>query len=58
MRYTHLWTRGLNTMDRDCDNCVRCGRNGCTAWGCEYINRKEAIEAWKEKYGKGDEQNG
>ena len=44
-------------MDRDCDNCVRCGRNGCTAWGCEYINRKEAIEAWKEKYGKGEEQN-
>ena len=45
-------------MDRDCDNCVRCGRNGCTSWGCEYINRKEAIEAWKEKYGKGEEQNG
>ena len=39
-------------MDRDCDNCARCGRDGCTSWDCKYINRKEAIEAWEEKYGK------
>lgn len=51
MRYTHLW-KVRETMDRDCNNCVRCGRNGCTAWDCDYINREEAIKAWKEKYGK------
>lgn len=46
-------------MDRDCENCVRnTPRKGCTAWDCDYINREEAIEAWKEKYGKGEEQNG
>ena len=38
--------------DRDCDNCARCGRDGCKSWDCDYINRKEAIEAWKEKHGK------
>ena len=26
--------------------------NGCTSWNCEFISRKEAIKAWKEKYGK------
>ena len=51
MRYTHLW-KVRETMDRDCNNCVRCGKDGCTAWGCDYINREEAIKAWKEKYGK------
>ena len=34
---------------RDCDNCARCGRNGCTAWDCDFIPRKEAVKAWKEK---------
>lgn len=33
--------------DRDCNNCVR--HDGeCTAWDCDYIPRKEAIEAWKQ----------
>ena len=39
-------------MDRDCDNCARCGRDGGKAWSCDFVPRKEAIEAWKEKYGK------
>ena len=39
-------------MDRDCKNCIRSKGvteydNGCTAWKCEYINRKEAIEIYK-----------
>ena len=43
--------------DRDCKNCVRNKPDvGCTSWDCDYINRKEAIEAWKEKYGKNDKE--
>lgn len=40
-------------MDRDCRTCVYARTpddiysNGCTAWECEYINRKEAIEIYK-----------
>lgn len=36
-------------MDRDCDNCARCTRNGCTSWDCDFIPRKEAIKAYIEK---------
>lgn len=36
---------------RDCENCARnTPKNGCTSWDCDYINRKEAIEAWLEKH--------
>lgn len=42
-------------MDRDCRNCVRNRPDvGCTSWDCEYINRDEAIEAWKKVHEKGD----
>lgn len=40
--------------ERDCKTCVNSSPyggpydNGCTAWGCEYINKAEAIQAWKE----------
>ena len=40
-------------MDRDCRTCVYARTpddmysNGCTAWDCDYINRKEAIEIYK-----------
>ena len=39
-------------MDRDCKTCAYSSpgqgiSNGCTAWECEYINRREAIEAYK-----------
>lgn len=40
--------------DRDCRTCVYSRTsddmydNGCTAWDCEYINRREAIAVWKE----------
>ena len=27
-------------------------------WDCEYINKEEAIAAWKEKYEKGGVNNG
>ena len=40
---------------RDCENCARCGRDGCKSWDCDFIPRKEAIEAWKEKYGKAEQ---
>lgn len=41
-------------MDRDCKNCAYSSPtdgigNGCTAWNCEFIPRKEAIKAYKEK---------
>ena len=38
---------------RDCESCVYArpyggeNDNRCSAWSCEYINRDEAIEAWK-----------
>lgn len=38
---------------RDCESCVYArpyggeNDNRCSAWSCEYINRKEAIEIWK-----------
>ncbi len=35
---------------RDCENCARCGRDGCKSWNCDFVPRKEAVEAWKEKH--------
>lgn len=32
---------------RDCKTCAYDTRDGCSTWDCEYINRNEAIEAWK-----------
>lgn len=34
-------------MDRDCATCVYKTATGCSAWECEYINRQDAIEAYK-----------
>ena len=43
--------RWRKTMtDRDCKSCVNNTPGGCSAWGCEYINRDEAIRAWKEQH--------
>lgn len=42
---------------RDCDNCARCGRDGCKSWDCDFVPRKEAIEAWKEKHKTADRKN-
>ena len=40
-------------MDRDCRTCVHSNfhgeDNGCDSWECEYINKKEAIEAWNKR---------
>ena len=39
--------------DRDCETCVHAkpfggeNDNRCDAWECEFIDRKEAIEAYK-----------
>jgi len=38
--------------DRDCKNCAQSSPyagigNGCTAWDCEFISRREAIKAWR-----------
>ena len=49
--------------DRDCKNCIHrvpildeenCVWRGadCECWDCEYINRKEALQAWKDRNGK------
>ena len=35
--------------ERPCDLCVNVTRYGCVSWNCEYINRDEAIKAWREK---------
>lgn len=41
------------TNKRDCENCAHArpfggeNDNRCDAWECEYIDRKEAIEAYK-----------
>lgn len=40
-------------MERDCKTCIYSNfksenDNGCTAWSCEYINRREAIRVYKE----------
>lgn len=43
---------------RDCDNCARCGRDGCKSWDCDFVPRKEAIEAWKEKHETADRPQG
>ena len=33
---------------RDCENCIRnLPGQGCTSWDCDYINRKDAIEAYE-----------
>ena len=40
--------------ERPCDSCVNRTRYGCVSWNCEYINRDEAIKAWREKNEKAD----
>lgn len=54
-------TRGCNEMveedrmtnERNCETCAHAqpfggeNDNRCDAWECEYINRKEAIKAYK-----------
>lgn len=42
--------KGEKSMsDRNCNACARYSPEGCTAWGCEFIDRSEAIEAYKER---------
>ena len=46
--------------ERDCEHCIHkvpvfdeegyCKYAQCDSWNCEYVNRKEALEAWIEKY--------
>lgn len=33
---------------RDCKTCAHHTEDGCQSWDCEYINREEAVKAWKE----------
>ena len=37
--------------DRDCRSCIFSSflHGGCCSWDCEYINRSEAAQAWREK---------
>lgn len=41
--------------DRDCERCVHSrpfggeNNNRCTSWDCEFIDRQEAIKAYREK---------
>lgn len=33
----------------DCNTCIWARRDGeCAAWECEYVDKDEAYEAWKE----------
>lgn len=44
--------------ERDCEHCIHkvpvfdedgyCKYAQCDSWNCEYVNRKEALEAWKQ----------
>lgn len=49
-----------NFGERDCEHCIHripiLNREegiwkgaDCDSWNCEYVNRKEALQAWKEK---------
>ena len=43
-------------MENNCDKCLWATRSGgCASWSCEYVNKREAYEAWKEKQGVTDE---
>ena len=44
----------LRLETRDCKTCIHSeighgDSNGCTSWDCEYINKKEALRAYKER---------
>lgn len=43
-------------MERNCKTCLwnSMFHHGCCSWDCDYINRKEAAEAWREKHSKED----
>jgi hypothetical protein len=52
----------MANCDRDCKTCIHrvpvfddeegIWRGAdCDSWDCEYVNRKEALQAWKEKNG-------
>lgn len=45
--------------DRDCMTCIHKHPNGmCGSWNCEYINREEAIKAYRAyKEGKDEEKH-
>ena len=53
---------GRVQMDRDCRTCVHSNfngeDNGCRMWNCEYINKKEALEAWKKLHSEEGDSNG
>lgn len=35
-------------MENNCDKCLWATRSGgCASWSCEYVNKREAFEAWK-----------
>lgn len=44
---------------RDCDRCVfnSYASRGCCHWDCEFINRDEAVEAWRLLNAKNDNVN-
>ena len=52
-----------NFDERDCEHCIHripiLNREegiwegaDCECWDCDYVNREEALQAWKEKNGK------
>ena len=52
----------MNNKERDCKTCIHrvpildeaegIWRGAdCDSWDCEYVNRREALEAWEEKNG-------
>lgn len=43
--------------DRNCNSCLWSTRSGdCRRWRCEFVDKQEAYEAWKEKKEKRNEQ--
>lgn len=38
--------------ENHCDECLWATRSGgCSQWDCEFIDKTEAFEAWREKHG-------
>ena len=44
---------GIEMEERNCKDCVfnSYAHGGCCSWDCEFISRREAVEAYREKMG-------
>lgn len=46
------------TSKADCNNCIWSSRDGsCSSWDCEFVDKREAYKAWKERQDETAEQH-